>query len=78
MEWRKINGRLTTELKFKDQTELANFIMKAAQHCDKVGHHADMAITYNCLTLSLYSHDAGRITDRDMKLAEKLEEFAAA
>ena len=75
MQWQNKDGRLTTEITFTDQTELAAYVLKAAQHSDAVGHHADMEIHYNRLRLSLYTHDANAITEKDHELAKKLQEL---
>ena len=66
MQWQNKDGRLIAEITFKDQT---------AQHSDAVGHHADMEIHYNRLRLSLYTHDANAITEKDHELAKKLQEL---
>ena len=38
-------------------------------------HHPDIDIRYNMVTLRLSSHDAGGLTERDVKLAEALQQF---
>ena len=75
MQWQNKDGRLTTEITFKDQAELAEYVLKAAQYSDAVGHHADMEIHYNRLRLSLFTHDANAITEKDHDLAKKLQEL---
>lgn len=75
MQWQNKDGRLITEITFKDQTELAKYVLKAAHHSDAIGHHADMEIQYNRLRLSLFTHDANAITEKDHQLAKKLLEL---
>lgn len=75
MQWQNKDGRLKAEVVFKNQTELAEFVLKAARYSDEVGHHSDMEIRYNRLFLSLYTHDEDRITEKDHALAGKLSEI---
>lgn len=37
-------------------------------------HHPDWKNSYNTLEISLTSHDAGGITDKDIKMAKGIEE----
>lgn len=75
MQWQNKNGRLHAEIIFKDQTELAEFVLAAAKYSDNVNHHADMEIHYNRLKLSLFTHDEDAITEKDLVLSEKLNEI---
>ena len=75
MQWEHKNGKLTTKITFQDQTKLAEYMLKVAQYSDAVEHHADMEINYNQLTISLYTHDTQMITEKDYKLAKKLQEL---
>ena len=38
-------------------------------------HHPDIAIHYSEVTLTLWSHDAGGVTARDVKLAEAIDAY---
>lgn len=38
-------------------------------------HHPDLAVSYAKVTVSLNTHDAGGITDKDFELARKIEEL---
>lgn len=72
MKWREENGRLVTEEIFENQTKLAEFLLEVARVSDKVGHHIDMSISYNKLSMSLFTHDEHKITSKDYSLAEKV------
>jgi 4a-hydroxytetrahydrobiopterin dehydratase len=37
-------------------------------------HHPELSITYDCVDVSLSTHSAGGITDKDFALARKIEE----
>jgi 4a-hydroxytetrahydrobiopterin dehydratase len=38
-----------------------------------MNHHPDIDVRYTKITIMLSTHDAGGITDSDLRLAEKIE-----
>ena len=64
----------TYDLKaFKAAMAFANTVGELAERTD---HHPDIFIQYRKVTLTLSSHDAGGITDRDLRLARQIEAAA--
>ena len=49
------------------------FVNRVATIADEVGHHPDITIRYDKVSLLLWSHDAGGVTERDLKLAERID-----
>ena len=49
------------------------FVNRVATIADEVDHHPDIAIRYDRVSLRLWSHDAGGVTERDLKLAERID-----
>ena len=45
------------------------FVNRIASAANAANHHPDLAIAWNRVTVTLSSHDAGGITDRDLRLA---------
>jgi 4a-hydroxytetrahydrobiopterin dehydratase len=43
---------------------------------ERADHHPDILIQYSKVTLTLWSHDKGGITDRDLRLARQIEAAA--
>lgn len=68
---------LTRTLKFKDFNEAFGFLTRVAIHAEKVDHHPEFTSVWNRVDFRLTSHDAGRVTDRDVELAEAINGFAA-
>ena len=70
MNWQILNNRLTKQFTFKNQTELANFLLQVAKHADKVQHHPDVFV-FNCskMKIELFTHDKSEITVLDYTLA---------
>ena len=64
----------TYDLKgFKAAMAFAGTVGELAERAD---HHPDILIQFSKVTLTLSSHDAGGITDRDMRLARQIEAAA--
>ena len=64
----------TYDLKaFKAAMSFAGTVGELAERAD---HHPDILIQYNKVTLTLWSHDKGGITDRDLRLARQIEAAA--
>jgi 4a-hydroxytetrahydrobiopterin dehydratase len=71
-EWRLEDGRLVREWTFRDFPEAMAFVNRIAAIAEDAGHHPDIDIRYNRVLLSLVSHDAGGITERDATMAGRI------
>ena len=67
---------LTRKLKFKDFNEAFGFLTRVALHAEKQDHHPEFTSVWNRVDFRLTSHDAGGVTDRDLKLAEAINRLA--
>jgi len=67
---------LTRRFKFKDFCEAFGFLTRVALHAEKVDHHPEFTNVWNRVDFRLTSHDAGGVTERDMKLAEAINRIA--
>jgi 4a-hydroxytetrahydrobiopterin dehydratase len=50
------------------------FVNRVATLAETAGHHPDIDIRYNRVHLALVSHDAGGITQRDVNMANQLNQ----
>jgi 4a-hydroxytetrahydrobiopterin dehydratase len=48
------------------------FVNRVAEIAEEAGHHPDIDIRYNRVTLGLVTHDAGGITAKDAEMAARL------
>ena len=71
-EWQLKNGALAREFSFQDFREAMSFVNSVAAVAERAGHHPDIDIRYNRVSLALSSHDAGGITERDFSLAAEI------
>ncbi len=67
---------LTRSFKFKDFSEAFAFLTRVALHAEKVDHHPEFTSVWNRVDFRLTSHDAGGVTERDVKLAEAINRLA--
>jgi 4a-hydroxytetrahydrobiopterin dehydratase len=74
--WDLQDGALVKTFRFSDFVHAVDFVNQLAEIAEKHRHHPDIDIRYNKVTLRLSSHDAGGVTDRDVKLAEALKRMA--
>ena len=60
---------------FKDSISFVNRVAEAANSAD---HHPDILIQYNKVTLTMTTHDAGGLSERDFNLAKLCDEFGSS
>jgi 4a-hydroxytetrahydrobiopterin dehydratase len=64
---------------FADFAEAFAFLTRVALVAQERQHHPDMAISWNRVTITLTTHDAGStVTDRDRELGEIITRLDAA
>lgn len=75
-EWTAVNGEITRTYLFADFKASMAFVNRVAEYAERVGHHPDVLIRYNKVTLTVSTHDAGGITQKDFDLALESEKLA--
>jgi len=75
--WSLANGKLRRELTFKDFSEAFGFMARAALVAEKMDHHPDWSNVWNRVTVELWTHDAGGITELDFALAEAMNRLTS-
>jgi 4a-hydroxytetrahydrobiopterin dehydratase len=53
------------------------FVNRLAAAAEVADHHPDLAISWNRVTVTLSTHSAGGITDKDIALARDADRLAA-
>ena len=76
--WSEVAGRdaITRKFVFKDFSEAFGFMARAALVAEKMDHHPEWFNVYKTVDVTLSTHDAGGLTDRDVKLAEAMDKIA--
>lgn len=66
---------LVRSLKFKNFSEAFAFLTRVALYAERADHHPEFTNVWNRVDFRLTTHDAGGITDRDIKLAEAINQL---
>jgi 4a-hydroxytetrahydrobiopterin dehydratase len=74
--WSRRNDTLVKSFTFPKFADGISFVNRIAKVADTMNHHPDIDIRYTKITCSLSTHDAGGITDSDLKLADEIEKSA--
>lgn len=74
--WEGDETSLRRTFKFPDHITAVGFVVRLAMAAEVMDHHPDLRIVYNRVELTLSSHDAGGVTQRDVDLAKKASAFA--
>ena len=75
-DWITDGETISRTFKFKDFVAAIDFVNKLVEPAEKAGHHPDITISYNKVTINLTTHDAGGITQKDFDLAETISQLA--
>jgi 4a-hydroxytetrahydrobiopterin dehydratase len=76
--WQPVDGRdaITRTFTFKDFNAAFGFMTRAALVAEKLDHHPEWFNVYKTVTVTLSTHDAGGLTERDVTLAEAMDRLA--
>ena len=61
---------------FKSFNQAFSFMTRVAMEAEKANHHPEWFNVYNRVDVTLSTHDAGGITEKDIKLAQFMEMIA--
>lgn len=68
--WTIEEGKLRRTYEFDNFVDAIAFVNRLVEPAEAAGHHPDLLISYNRVTVSLTTHDAGGITQKDFDLAK--------
>ena len=74
--WQIESGELVKTFQFKDFVAALRFVNQVGEAAEAAGHHPDIDIRYNKVRLSLVTHDAGGLTEKDLDLAARANQIA--
>lgn len=77
--WAEVPGRdaIAKKFTFRDFNQAFGFMTRVALVAEKMDHHPEWFNVYKTVEVTLATHDAGGVTELDVKLAEAMEKFAA-
>jgi 4a-hydroxytetrahydrobiopterin dehydratase len=75
-EWKRTGAVISRAFVFKDFVAAMRFVNAVAKMAEKAGHHPDIDIRWNRVTLALTTHDQGGLTEKDFALAKRVQPAA--
>jgi 4a-hydroxytetrahydrobiopterin dehydratase len=73
--WTEVQGRdaIAKKFVFADFNAAFGFMTRAALIAEKLDHHPEWFNVYRTVEVTLSTHDAGGVTELDIKLAEAMD-----
>jgi len=76
--WSEVKDRdaISKKFVFADFNQAFGFMARAALVAEKMDHHPEWFNVYKTVEVTLSTHDAGGVTDKDVTLAEAMDKLA--
>jgi 4a-hydroxytetrahydrobiopterin dehydratase len=77
--WNEVEGRdaISKTFTFRNFNAAFGFMARVALAAEKMNHHPEWFNVYKRVEVTLSTHDAGGLTELDVKLAETMDRIAA-
>lgn len=72
--WEQRGNTIARAYEFPTFMAAIDFVNRIARLAEEMNHHPDITINYNRVALVLSSHDSGGVTQRDIRLAGRINE----
>ncbi len=73
--WSYDDNAIHISLEFEDFKSAFAVMTRMAFEAERLQHHPNWSNTYNTVNISLSTHDAGGVTEKDFELAKAFEEI---
>ncbi|HTR80720.1 MAG TPA: 4a-hydroxytetrahydrobiopterin dehydratase [Bacteroidota bacterium] len=73
--WKREGSEIGKTYIFEDFVRAMGFVQSVALLAEKMNHHPDIDIRWNKVTLSLSTHSAGGLTEKDFTLAGQINDL---
>ncbi len=79
-EWKEVARKdaITRTFVFADFSEAFGFMARAALAAEKMNHHPEWTNVYKKVTVTLTTHEADGLTERDIRLAKAMDAIAGS
>lgn len=76
--WTETDGRdaISKTYRFKNFNAAFGWMARVAMVAEKMDHHPEWSNVYRTVEVTLTTHDAGGLTDKDIALAKAMNHFA--
>ena len=73
--WGYIDGRLRSQFQTLNFSNGVQFVNQIARVAGDLNHHPDVLLTYPRVTIEIYTHDIGGLTEFDFELAKRISKL---
>ncbi len=74
--WTLAGGKLHKDFKFSSFVTAFGFMTSVALVAESANHHPEWSNVYSRVSVDLMTHDAGGVTEKDVELAQEMEELS--
>lgn len=74
--WERSGEAIRKDFKRGDFVGSAEFVAGLVEPAEGMGHHPDVAISWDTVTVTISTHSEGGLTAADFELAEKIDALA--
>ena len=76
-EWREVTGRdvIARKFEFRDFNAAFGFMTRVALLAERMDHHPEWMNIYKIVDVRLTTHDAGGLTERDIRMAKAMDGY---
>jgi len=71
--WSGDQNRIAKAFTFASFAEALGFMVEVGLYCERADHHPEWKNIYNKIWVELCTHDAGRVTEKDIALAGHMD-----
>lgn len=71
--WARKGVQISKQYTFKDFVEAMTFVNRVAELAERADHHPDIEVHYKRVILTLATHSAGGLTEKDFLLARQID-----
>lgn len=75
-DWTREGDAIIREFELADFVGSVRFLDSIVAPAEEMGHHPDVAISWNRVTVTISTHSEGGLTAADFKLAGKIDRLA--
>ena len=72
-EWDYFDNAIHAEFEFENFKDCFSAMSRIAFECEALNHHPNWSNVYNVLKISLSTHSANGVTNKDFELAQAIE-----
>lgn len=75
--WNRDGDAIAKAFKNDDFVGSVKFVDALVEPAEDMGHHPDLTLSWDEVTVSITNHAAGGLTEADFELAKRIDEIAA-